>query len=286
MNLDFSYFSEIEGLVGESFLIDLTLEGSLNSESMILDFGLCKSLVKSYVNEAVDHKFLLPIGSKYVEFERQPNAYITVHCDRGVDSLLVSAPEQAFAFIPSSFINKRILIDFLQKHLQTILPKNIKKVKLDFKSDDSSAFSLYSYSHGLAKHKGNCQRIVHGHRSIIDIKSGLSRQHELESYWVKRWNNKYLGSACDLQDFTVKPKFNGDYLNFNPINHFLFNYTSSQGVFTLYISKDICEILQTETTVESLAKHIAVYSKCLFHNAGNLEVVLYEGIDKGAVYCS
>ena len=39
-NIDFSYLDPKEGLVGESWLLDIQLAGSLNEEGMVLDFGL------------------------------------------------------------------------------------------------------------------------------------------------------------------------------------------------------------------------------------------------------
>ena len=37
--MDFSYLCEKRGIVGESWIVDVLLDGDLNNESMVLDFG-------------------------------------------------------------------------------------------------------------------------------------------------------------------------------------------------------------------------------------------------------
>lgn len=40
--IDFSYLCPERGMVGESWIVDIILDGSLNEQSMVLDFGRVK----------------------------------------------------------------------------------------------------------------------------------------------------------------------------------------------------------------------------------------------------
>ena len=46
-NVDFSFLHPQRGLMGESWLVQLELDGSLNDQGMICDFGIVKKEVKA-----------------------------------------------------------------------------------------------------------------------------------------------------------------------------------------------------------------------------------------------
>ena len=52
--IDFSYLCNKRGAVGESWIVDLTLHGKLNEESMVLDFGLVKKQIKGIADGTVE----------------------------------------------------------------------------------------------------------------------------------------------------------------------------------------------------------------------------------------
>ena len=61
--IDSSYLCERRGMVGESWLVDIEMSGELSEMSMLLDFGRVKKLIKSIIDEEVDHKLLVPTES-------------------------------------------------------------------------------------------------------------------------------------------------------------------------------------------------------------------------------
>ena len=58
--MDFSYLCPQRGMVGESWIVDVVLDGELNEESMVQDFGHVKKNLKRLIDEYVDHKLLVP----------------------------------------------------------------------------------------------------------------------------------------------------------------------------------------------------------------------------------
>ena len=44
--LDCAFLCEERGLVGESWVVDVSLSGELNDDDMVIDFGLMKRLIK------------------------------------------------------------------------------------------------------------------------------------------------------------------------------------------------------------------------------------------------
>jgi len=58
--IDCSYLCPQRGIVGESWIVDIILDGNLNEQSMVLDFGKVKKQVKAIIDDSVDHKLLIP----------------------------------------------------------------------------------------------------------------------------------------------------------------------------------------------------------------------------------
>ena len=159
-----------------------------------------------------------------------------------------------------------------EDQIMAILPADLARVRISFKPEVIEG-AQYQYSHGLKKHDGNCQRIAHGHRSTIDIFKDGIRSVALEDDWAKRWEDIYIGTEEDLIGIISE--------NNQRFHHFA--YESQQGHFELIISSDQTYMINTDTTVESLASHIA--NTLARENPGHdIEVHAYEGIGKGAIF--
>jgi len=65
--LDFSRLDRARGLVGESWIMDLELEGALDAQSMVVDFGAAKRLAREAAEAFADHKLLVPARCGWLE---------------------------------------------------------------------------------------------------------------------------------------------------------------------------------------------------------------------------
>ena len=278
--MDFSYLCPKRGMVGESWIVDVVLNGDLNEESMVLDFGHVKRDLKRLIDLHIDHKLLVPVESEVARIIHNDDAVLVDFMRDEGRSIHLNCPAEAYAFIYASEITQESVGRYLQELITTHMPQNVVGIELMLRVE-SIETPYYHYTHGLKKHEGNCQRIAHGHRSKITIVENQNESMKWQSYWAERWEDIYLGTMADI--------VNEDELSLSELArkqdlslHYLFAYESSQGRFEMAIAKSECEVVQTDTTVECLAQYIADEQKKLSGDS-DIKVVAYEGVGKGAI---
>ncbi|MEI4951137.1 6-carboxytetrahydropterin synthase [Aeromonas caviae] len=281
--IDSSYLCERRGMVGESWLVDIEMSGELNEMSMLLDFGRVKKLIKSIIDEEVDHKLLVPTECPLVHVHALENDESTVDLLRPGRAIHLRCPTQGFAFIPAPQVDKESVTRYLLGVLAKRLPGNIKDLSLTLRSERIEG-AFYHYSHGLKKHDGNCQRIAHGHRSPVEILVDGERDEELEFNWAERWADIYLGTEEDrvaLGELALSERAEAS-LKEGDAHYIGFKYVAPQGLFQLAMPAVEVEMIDTDTTIELLAHYIAREVK---KQVGDkfVKIVAYEGVGKGAI---
>ena len=166
--IDFSYLCKERGVVGESWIVDVLLDGSLNTQSMVLDFAIVKKQIKAIIDEAVDHKLLLPMQAPELTLTKSPHHdnHQTIDYISDRASYYLQSPNCAFAQIDSAYITISSVTEHLNAIIMAELPNNVQGLTLSLRAEDIKG-DFYHYTHGLKLHDGNCQRIAHGHRSTI-----------------------------------------------------------------------------------------------------------------------
>ena len=281
--IDSSYLCERRGMVGESWLVDIEMSGELNEMSMLLDFSPVKKLIKSIIDEEVDHKLLVPTECPLVHVHALDNDESTVDLLRPGRAIHLRCPTQGFAFIPAPQVDKESVTRYLLGVLAKRLPGNIKDLSLTLRSERIEG-AFYHYSHGLKKHDGNCQRIAHGHRSPVEILVDGERDEELEFNWAERWADIYLGTEEDrvaLGELALSERAEAS-LKEGDTHYIGFKYVAPQGLFQLAMPAAEVEMIDTDTTIELLAHYIAREVK---KQVGDkfVKIVAYEGVGKGAI---
>ena len=280
--IDFSYCCSQRGIVGESWIVDVLLDGSLNEMSMVLDFAVVKKQIKAIIDDAVDHKLLLPVNSKMIEcsdsFANEGHEYVDVYSERA--NYFLQSPQCAFAKIPTEEINIASVTKYLTTIILKELPTNVQGLTLTLRPENIDG-DFYHYTHGLKLHDGNCQRIAHGHRSKINFYINGERSTDLEHFWCQRWEDIYIASEDDrvskvniqLSE-TAKDKLTDD--------HEYFSYAAPQGRFDIAVDKNILEVVDCDSTVELLADYIARQIS-QGKSSQTIKVIAYEGVGKGAI---
>ncbi len=267
-NLDFSFLDKERGLVGETWLANIELQGDLDEQGMVFDFGDVKKSLRNWLDENIDHKLVIPRKSSHLVFS-QEDGYDHLEWESERGQIRSTAPSQAHCLVEAEHITPESVAIWATEKLKALFPNSVHKLILSF-TVEAIEGPYYHYSHGLKKHGGNCQRIAHGHRSKIEINEDQQPSLELAQNWARRWKDIYIGSE---EDCTQDPDLNGN---------FLFYYEAQQGHFALSIPKAHCYIMHTETTVELISQHIAQQLK-LEKAESSFTVKAYEGMAKGAI---
>lgn len=272
--IDFAFFDPVRGIVGESWIVDLVLEGELDDQGMVFDFGDVKKRIKQAIDATLDHKFAVPAEYAELSVTKDGDQLTLEMRDKQGRFYRHQSPEQAVALIPAETVIRENALPILHEACSKVVPANVRKIFLNLRTEDIRG-DYYHYAHGLKKHLGDCQRIAHGHRSQIHIFENGERNKELETYWCELWRDIYIGTAEDLQK-----DFEDD-----GVQYFEFSYQSEQGEFSLVLPAESCHIMEQDSTVELIAQHIADQLKEK-QPKSEIEVRAFEGVNKGAIALS
>ncbi|MBR9773264.1 6-carboxytetrahydropterin synthase [Halomonas sp. H33-56] len=262
-HLDVSLWCPDRGLIGASWLVDVELDGELGEDGMLFDFGEVKPWIKARLDGGADHTLLVPTEAPGVSVSE---------CREGICvrtttpyAMEVRGPRQAFTLLPWRRITPEAMAEHLSRQLMRQPPERVSSIELSL-ADESIDGAAYTYSHGLRRHAGNCQRIAHGHRSRLEIVQRGVRQPELERRYARWLDDTYLVDEHDLE------QHQGDMLQCG--------YRSPQGLFHLRLPRERCHVLPGATTVERIAQWLAA---TVARDTGeDTAVRAYEGVDKGA----
>lgn len=283
--IDFSYLCPKRGIVGESWIVDITLDGSLDDQSMVLDFGRVKKQIKAIIDDSVDHKLAVPAEHEFTQVVRSANGsgYWVDFMRPDHRSIHLFCPADAFAFIDADVVNMDSVKAYLQAVIKRELPANVEGLELTLRAEAISGF-YYHYTHGLKKHDGNCQRIAHGHRSALQVFINNMRTPRLEKQWADRWQDIYVGSREDVVNVTQMQLSAAaqQVLGTTNDSHVCYSYHADQGLFELVVPVDENTIIDTDTTVECISEYLARQIK---HQEGvvDVKVIAFEGVGKGAI---
>lgn len=264
--IDCAFLDAQRGLVGESWIVDVELEGELDDQGMVLDFGLVKQKLKKAVDAVADHRLLVPSRSSALDF---------VLSDQGTGLSFRAAtgaiehigPQKSICNIDADVVNELTVARQLEPWLLKAVPVSVTRVIARLRPEVIPG-AYYHYTHGLKKHEGHCQRIAHGHRSKVEIRVNGKRDERLERARAEAWRDIYLGTAADIVSHGK--------------GRIRFEYKAGEGDFALELPVERTDLLQTDSTVERIAEHLA--AQVAAERPGEkVEVRAYEGVMKGAI---
>lgn len=270
--IDCSVLCPSHGVDGRSWICDIVLEGALDSQSMVMDFGVVKKRIKQEIDRIADHCLLVPEQSDSLTHIQSGDAGISLTWQvQDRYDIRLKSPQEAICLLPMAAVTPEALARWLEEQLSAVVSESVERVSITLREEAIDGPS-YSYSHGLKKHDGNCQRIAHGHRSRLEIWQDGRPAVGLVAAWCKAWDHIYVGSRDDL--VAEFEQYGQPMLRYA--------YDAPQGAFMLEIPADRCAVIDSDSTVECIAAHIArtlsaQYPQSVFR------VKAYEGVGKGAI---
>lgn len=268
-NVDFSYLHPVRGLLGETWLASTELIGVLDDQGMVCDFGIVKKTLRNWLDDEIDHRLLVPKQSPNLTLTQQ-GSELDIEWRFGEQQqhvLKCRCPQSSVTLLDTAEITSASVSQWSIQQLLPLLPETLDDLLLDFNTEVIQG-TFYHYSHGLKKHAGNCQRIAHGHRSKIGIQRNGQRDEQLEAQWAKHFEDIYIGTREDIVEETD--------------SHIRFAYQTNQGRFALEIPHHCCYLIDTDSTVEWIADHLAQQLKAATPS-DQFTVKAYEGMGKGAI---
>lgn len=273
--LDFAFFDETQGLLGESYYVSAELEGSLDEQDFLLDFGPAKKALKEAVDTFADHKLVLAAEGKGVE-----RSSSTLTLSTPTEFYSYTCPKEAVVEIPGESITKDQLEAALANYALPRLPKNVSAVRFFLREDPRFQVEPnFRYTHGLRLHQGNCQRLFHGHRNPIEVWVKGERSKDWEAELASEWENAHFARESTVENRASVDLPLGERRK-NLTTSAIVSYQSPQGLFRAEIPASRIVLLPSEPSIEKIAE--ASLQWLLRRGLQDeFRVVAYEGLNKG-----
>ena len=134
-------------MVGESWIVDVILNGDLNEESMVLDFGRVKDL-KHLIDLYVDHKLLVPAEHHFTQTHHDElSDTVIVHFQRPGKSIHLNCPAGNIRVYLRRGGYQDSVKEYLKQIIATELPGNVAGIELALREEKGET-PFYHYLMG------------------------------------------------------------------------------------------------------------------------------------------
>lgn len=271
-HLDGAILDPVHGMVGISYKLGIEFIGKTNEEGIVFDFSKAKKCAKKVVDDTADHSLI--VGCDNIVVNEEGVAHVKT------DSMSYECPTEA-VFVVSEVTESQIFAKLEQLIMNACIQNpecsKLKQVRITFSKEEPSENMpfFYHYTHGLRDSCNRCERPGHGHRSTIEVYIDGIRDNNIERKVCKLYHNKHLV----FKDNIVPIEQDDDR------KYVTITYTSKlNNDYTLKLLKEDVIVYPVETTVENISMITAQWIKKHITPMADIEVVAYEGIEKGCSY--
>jgi 6-pyruvoyl-tetrahydropterin synthase len=284
--IDCSVFSPSQGIMGQSWHVDIELTGVPDEHGFIYDFGKLRKLVRAVFSSTIDHALLIPIMSKQVSFTETAegerwNLTAFSRLTNQEARWEYICPKGAVYPMRTLNINLNAVEQECARLIRHRLPTQIEKVSVKLREEiaDYQA-SFFRYTHGITVHEGMCQRLFHGHRSLLTVRVDGERREDLENFVT----HELFGSSVHIAG--SKQIVDGEYL----VGHrskanapVVLSYEVERGRYQASLPGNHVFVVDGETTIETIAFELVKVLKEKLDLPSKIQVICHEGIGKGAI---
>lgn len=279
--LDFAYVDAQYGVCGDSYFVSAELNGALDEKDFLLDFSKAKKTLKAIVDDAFDHKLLVPMGAGTASLA---HGRLEIRAADG-SAWSYECPREAFELFPDAEISAAVLQYHLSRIALSRLPANVREARFTLSSLPRFATEAnFRYTHGLRQHDGNCQRLFHGHRNPVEAWVNGVRSADAEKLLAAEWHNAHFICAATLVNQAKVDLPLGRRMPKHPGTAEV-EYRSAQGLFRGSLPASRAILVQSEPSIETMCA-LGVETLRAHGVQGELKVVAYEGLNKGATAIS
>ena len=274
--LDFAFLCPLKGLQGESFHVSATLSGELDHQGFVMDFGRVKKLLKAKVDELVDHRIV--VAEAIPGLSLQKSEYPRLN----FKNWSYQAPREAFTFLSSGAVSEATIQIFLVEEIKQHLPSNVHSIEFSFASETRfNDNANFRYTHGLRLHDGNCQRLFHGHRNLIEVFENQQKRADLAQELAEFFADAHFANAATVKNISELDLVLESREKLHPgIAEIV--YLAPQGKFVGSLPASTLILLDREPSIENIA---ALGKRILEKKYPGLKIAVmaYEGLNKGAL---
>ena len=261
--IDCALFDHEQGIVGQSWYLDVQAQGHGDHNYFVSDFKKLKQKIRNFVRRRLDHRLLVP---SHAAVRRQGKTWLLGEAER---AWTYTCPPAAVLQLPAPRADR----DGVARWLNTALQQHVGEelcITASLRESEAGDGLDFRYTHGLPGHEGNCQRLLHGHCGRVQVRENGSHCQPLEDYLAQKIlprNVHFLNS----QHVTAR----GQRLSMA--------YESSQGYFAATFPPQHAVILPAmESSIETITHYLAAQLRQHVTPTPRAEIICYEGMDKGA----
>lgn len=271
-HLDGAILDPVYGMVGISYKLGIEFIGKTNEEGIVFDFSKAKKCAKKVVDDNADHALI--VGNNDVRMNIEEGfAHVKT------DSMTYDCPIEA-VFVVSEVTESQIFSRLEQLIMNACVQNpecsKLKQVKLTYSREEPTENMpyFYHYTHGLRDSCNRCERPGHGHRSTIEVYIDGIRDSNIERKICKLYHNKHLVFKDNIVPSVPEDS-----------KFITISYTSKlNNNYIMKLLKEDVIVYPVETTVENISMITAQWIKEHVTSMSDIEVVAYEGIEKGCSY--
>lgn len=284
--IDIAYLSP-EGIAGKSYHVDVSATGPLDHNGFVIDFGVLKKQIKAHLKATADHALVVPMGAPGFQLEEvagvgsQPST-LRMHFKSAAGQYGYECPTDAIYAIGGTQLDTTELARRIIADLQPQLPEGLTiSLSLTEKvlSDQAVAFS---YTHGISRHDGLCQRLFHGHTGELQLK-GVADPSLTETLRNDCFGGGlHIASKDQLVSKAAHPL--GSKGPWSESDSYFLSYAGTLGQYNAVVPKHRTLLLPATASIEHLAGY--VFDQLHAHHKDKLtsalELRIWEGLNKGA----
>ncbi len=285
--IDCAIFDPAIGILGQSWIMDVIINGELDNNGFVYDFSKLKNLVRQTTKQTIDHALLLPVSSRAVHYKEVGNEeFWQLHaCSKLLERDFIweyLCPKGATFPIHAVAIKPALVEQEFSKILKHRLPGEISSVQVFLREEVlAQTEASFRYTHGIRGHEGLCQRPFHGHRSRIEVYVNKDRRPDLEQYVVRELFDSNIHIASSSQILSGPAEVGRRLETSDPVK---LSYVGSLGRYEAIVPSNRLFVVDGDTSIECITLQISKDLETKLPPRSHLKVLVNEGIDKGSFF--